>query len=409
MAFVFPTPRIFPPNPPRTCSDCSLPTHTERGITFETQPYSFYRPASRLIRDLSVLALCTLPSQAADRPPYTVLDACSASGIRSLRYLHPPCPVAHVTANDTHSLSAHRTLVKNLHPFILNARVTVSNMRAEELLKKQRATLVDLDMFGTTGEPVVGLAVDAVQRNGLLYLCATDSVAGSGGNAKVAYAAYGAATIRMPAANEQFLRLVMGAVVRAAMARGRSVNPVFSFFHRVSSTARVMMQLDHGGDGLRNVGFVRYCSNCAEIAVGGLEDIGSVALCGSCGRIGKVCGPLWVGDLHNKGFLKGMTEVAQELHQRGDDWRGVIGVLERLRRECGMKPMYYPVGEVGKRIGRSVPPTELIREDLKAMGGDCAPAHASPRCLKVTRGVGMEQLVLAAKKAASRVNQGTKR
>lgn len=43
-----------------------------------------------------------------------------------------------------------------------------------------------------------------------------------------------------------------------------------------------------------------------------------------------MCGPLWVGDLHNSDFLKGIAEVGQGLHCRGDDWRGVIEVLGRL-------------------------------------------------------------------------------
>lgn len=380
--------------------------HAERGIAFEIHPHTFYRLTSRLIHDLAVLALSTLSLQATLPPPYTVLDACSASGIRSLRYLHSPCPVAHVTANDTHNLSAHRILVDNLYPFILNARATVLNIRAQELLRKQWATLVDLDLFGAGGEPIVGLAVDAVQSHGLLYLCATDSVAGSGGNTKVAYVANGAATTRMPAANEQFLRLVMGAVVRAATARGRCVKPVFSYFHRRSSMARVMVQFECGGNGIQDVGFVGYCSHCVETGVGELGNIGDVAICEKCGRARKACGPLWVGDLHDKDFLEGMKIVAQGLHRREEDWRRVIRVLEGLQRECGMKPMYYPVGEIGKRIGRSMLATVLIREELIGMGGDCAPSHASPRSLKVTRNIGLDDLALAAKKAASGMDHG---
>lgn len=75
----------------------------------------------------------------------------------------------------------------------------------------------------------------------------------------MAFAAYGATTtIRIPTANKQFLRLVMGAVVRATMGRGRNIKPVFSHFHREISAARVMMQLDRGGDGMHNMGFVSY-------------------------------------------------------------------------------------------------------------------------------------------------------
>lgn len=92
----------------------------------------------------------------------------------------PPRSVARVIANDTHNISTRRSLIKDLHPVIVNARTTVLNMRAKELLKKQRATLVALGMFDTTGEPLVGIAANAVQSNGLLYLCVTDSVAGSG-------------------------------------------------------------------------------------------------------------------------------------------------------------------------------------------------------------------------------------
>ena len=61
------------------------------------------------------------------------------------------------------------------------------------------------------------------------------------GKASVGYAAVAAKAL--PSCNEASVRLLLGSAYREAAARGLRAEPVFGFFHRASSTTRVMMRL----------------------------------------------------------------------------------------------------------------------------------------------------------------------
>ena len=81
--------RLTPSAAPRLSEveETAVELITESSVQFRlraapTGPSLFYRPASRLIRDLGVLALAVLGV-----PGPRVLDAMSGSGVRTLRYV----------------------------------------------------------------------------------------------------------------------------------------------------------------------------------------------------------------------------------------------------------------------------------------------------------------------------------
>lgn len=406
-----PLPLLTKQRPTCTATVPSTTEHKERNITFQTSPHNFYRPASQQVRDLSVLALSALPNHTPTPPPYKVLDACSASGIRALRYLNPPCPPTHVHANDTHSAQLHNTLLCNLAPYVQTSRARVTNTTAQQCLRHAAYHLVDLDLFGSAGEPIVGAAIDAIEPHGLLYLCATDSVAGAGRNPQIAYAAYGTATAILPAANEQFLRLVIGAAHRAALARGRSITPVFSYFHRKSSTARVMLQLDHGQPALQCVGFLQHCRICGQNSSVSISNASQAYLCSACTATNTISdtnrvvasGPTWTGPLHDTAFLRSMRLVADGLHRPGDDWGSIMDLIDQFLDEAPFPPLFYCLGDIGKMIASSVPRVEAIGNRLKERGYSIARACATPRCVKTD--APFEMLVQAAREAAQTSKQ----
>ena len=73
---------------------------TERAATFSAGGL-FFRPASRIVRDLGVLALSVLAtSRPSDAPPLRVLDAMAGTGVRSLRYSLEGDPTCSIHANE---------------------------------------------------------------------------------------------------------------------------------------------------------------------------------------------------------------------------------------------------------------------------------------------------------------------
>lgn len=215
---------------------------TERSVTF-TVGNLFYRPNSRLIRDLGVLALAVMHGER--NQPLRVLDAMSGTGVRSLRYSHETGGPVKVHSNELqfgdHPLSA------NLAPLVASGQCVVSNEDAVNLymrarLDGERYDLVDCDAFGT-GQPHTAEAWWAVSKGGMLYLCATDSCTTDGHNPHKAASGYAAVAHRLPSSNEQGLRLLLGAAWREAAARNLHAAPVFSYFHAPSSSFRVMLRL----------------------------------------------------------------------------------------------------------------------------------------------------------------------
>ena len=192
---------------------------SESSVQFRLQaspagPSLFYRPASRLIRDLGVLALVVLGV-----PEPRVLDAMSGSGVRALRYVLEG-GASFVLANDL--MEGDHPLEVNLAPLVADGRCKVSHSDAVDLyfrgkLDGTRFDMVDVDAFGT-GQPHVSEGWYAVKAGGLLYICATDSLTTKGENPHKAWSGYAATAQSFPACNEQGLRLVVATAFREAAA-----------------------------------------------------------------------------------------------------------------------------------------------------------------------------------------------
>ena len=196
-------------------SASGIETVTEASVTFQLQaspegPALFYRPASRLIRDLGVLALAVLGV-----PQPRVLDAMSGSGVRALRYVHEG-GASFVQANEL--MQGDHPLEANLASLVSDGRCSVSHSDALDLylrgrLDGTRYDLVDVDAFGT-GQPHLSEGWFAVNTGGLLYICATDSLTTAGANPHKAWSGYAATTQYFPACNEQGLRLVVATALQ---------------------------------------------------------------------------------------------------------------------------------------------------------------------------------------------------
>jgi tRNA (guanine26-N2/guanine27-N2)-dimethyltransferase len=110
-------------------------------------------------------------------------------------------------------------------------------------LSREYFDLIDIDGFGS-GAPHNAEALGALKVGGLLYLCCTDARTGAGRNAPPqALRAFGGLAASTPCSNELIARLVIADAARQAAARGLQLVPVFAFYHRPSSCARVMLRL----------------------------------------------------------------------------------------------------------------------------------------------------------------------
>ncbi|EOD14034.1 hypothetical protein EMIHUDRAFT_464575 [Emiliania huxleyi CCMP1516] len=342
----------------------------ERSVSFRLQQGGgaplFYRPASRIIRDLGVLALAAHGRQHQRAP--RVLDAMSGSGVRALRYSHE-ANASFVHANER--MFGEHPLRANLEPLLSAGRARVTADDAVDVYMRSRLDgslydLVDADAFGT-GQPHAAEAWWACRTGGLVYLCATDSLTTSGSNPHQAAAGYAAVTHKFPGCNEAGLRLLVGTAAREAAARHLTASPVFSFFHRPSSTFRVMMRLDAA----------------KRPPASAFAALSHVARCPSCG---EVMGPMWVGPMHDAEFVAGMRGDAAARGWSEPD-RLLGSFLEEAEAEAKGALLFYHLGEVQRALakrGLRQPPLAALLPLLRGAGFGAAQAHSETKSLKTS-------------------------
>ena len=336
-----------------------LPAITERSVSFQVGEL-FYRSASRIIRDLGVLALAVYSAQrGSESESVRVLDAMSGSGVRSLRYLEE-ARAEFVHANDLMLNYGDHPLRRNLEPHLKAKRAVLTAQNAVDLymeahLSGERYDLVDCDAFGT-GQPHTADAWWAVKHGGLLYLCATDSLATAGANPAKAYVGYGAVAKYMPACNEVGLRLLVGTSFREAAARGLHAQPLFAFFHRPSSSFRVMMRLRELKAPKstlveRRLQHVARCAECGEHWRVPSTRLGEAHTLRRCEHTAdaSLAGPMWVGPIHDGEFV---SDMAAEAARRG--WAEAAELLGLMEAEASAQEGSGVGSGVGSRVGSGV-------------------------------------------------------
>jgi tRNA (guanine26-N2/guanine27-N2)-dimethyltransferase len=417
----------------------------ERGASFKADG-RFFRPTSCVVRDLGVLAASVLSKSLLLRRLH-VLDVCSGTGVRALRYLGE-APTEYVWANDAQSQDS-AVLIDNLAQHVNAGKARVTTTTLEDVFDMIRNTagpdgggvrpkqhsssdtpslgpvdgrfdLVDMDMFGAGGFPEVDKALDVVNLSGgLLYLSSTDSVSAAGRNPEVALRAWHADAKPHPSVNEQFLRLVIGACAQAAAAKNLEIKPVFSYFHPISSTARVMIRVKSsklpdmtqkkrsaGAAELTGLGFVTHCTTCGQNGAFSMCDAAEAAkaVCPACSATQDaensfvVSGPLWVGRLHNADFCREMRAIAHARQSSTEDWRPAYKVLSAMIDEAALPPLFYTLGDVARRIKTSTPPRQRIADELARQGFVSSPAHCRSKCIKTNAPY---EIVLAAARTAA--------
>ncbi|KAG2499128.1 hypothetical protein HYH03_002711 [Edaphochlamys debaryana] len=301
-------------------------------------------------------------------------------------------------------------------------RVRITHADANRLLtncfmREDYYDLVDVDSFGSETQ-FLPAAIDAVRFGGLLYLTSTDGFTSSGKRPERALAAYGCYPRATPWANEQGLRMLIGAAVREAAARGVVLRPVFSLYSYHGPVFRVMLRATSSAEWeSRHYGFLGHCFVHGDNYTLGWRSLaGAVCRCDSRGKLRKseeepqqapadasasavegsaatepepsaspdevkapgpsgaptptstpaptplvVAGPMWTGPLHDAAELRAM---AAEAERRG--WTGT-----------GLPKSAEPGGNRAKSSRNSRPLQELLQLLIEEADPRLAPGFIS--------------------------------
>ncbi|MEB3226710.1 MAG: tRNA (guanine-N1)-methyltransferase [Synechococcus sp.] len=344
----------------------------ERSVQFQVGA-GFYRPKSRMVRDLGVLAAAVYRQ---NKGQLQVLDALSATGVRSLRY-YQEAQADWVWANEGNP-EMLETLTTNLRRIPVAQRyISVLPLRQlclERNLMGDRFDLVDIDAFGS-GSVFVSDALGITTLGGLIYLTSTDGRTYSGREPQRALRQYGAYGRSHPSLQEQGLRLLLGNLAQQAAQRNLGIEPIFSFFW--GDTCRIMARLTRKPTLTDiNYGFLGYCHHCGNYGLPSWRKL-SQAICTHDDLPLTLSGAMWLGQLHHPDYLQQMLTLAQQW-----DWQDVAKILEIMGLENHLPPYFFPLKEIGSRAKIDLPKLDCLVDNLQAQGFQCSRTHINAQAIK---------------------------
>ncbi|NEQ54609.1 MAG: tRNA (guanine-N1)-methyltransferase [Leptolyngbya sp. SIO3F4] len=334
---------------------------------------AFYRPASKIGRDLAILAAAIYRQQ---HGHLRVIDAMTGCGVRPLRY-HLEAGADWVWANEGNS-DLHGVLDENLRQSMAPDTYCITHQDANQLFfscapHHDYYDLIDIDSFGSP-IPFVSTALWAIKFGGLLYLTNTDSRTTGGHAVDKSIQIYGACARSHPAVHEQGLRLLMGYAAQRAAERGFGIQPVFSIFngvvHRVMVRVLPKAQPDQ-------CGFLAYCHGCGQFRLADWRQLGQLT-CETCQKAPVVSGPMWLGPLHDAEHVGQMAVLA-------DQWQWsqpLQRLLAVMAAEATMPPYYYRLAELGRRGRMDIPARDRLIHALRQHNYRATHTHLDAQAIK---------------------------
>jgi len=336
---------------------------------------AFYRPHSRLARDLGLLAAAVYKGETGR---LRVLDSMTGCGVRPLRYLLES-GADWVWANDANP-ELGTFLVRNLAQLDATrfqvTHLPVHTIFADCQQRRDYYDLVDIDAFGSPA-PYFSTCFGATRIGGLIYITSTDGRTLTGHDPEQSLRHYGACARAHPAAHEQGLRLLIGGLLRQAGSLGLGVQPLFAFFS--GQVYRVMVRLmAQASWRSQQYAFLGYCHGCGHYQMVDWRQLGR-AVCPFHPSVQSLTlsGPMWLGPLHHGAFVEQMAALAQSWN-----WPQQARLLQIMSAEADLPPYFFTLGEIGRRATIDIPQRDRLIEALQDRGYQASPTHINAQALK---------------------------
>ncbi|KAF2271834.1 TRM-domain-containing protein [Westerdykella ornata] len=284
------------------------------------------------------------------RPPFTILDALSATGLRALRYAKEIPYATSITANDISSKATEAIKLNVKHNNLeskvqANAGNAIAHMYS--FVDQKGYDVIDLDPYGTAA-PFIDAAIQAINDEGLLCVTCTDSaIFASHGYLEKTYSQYGGLPMIGESCHEGGLRLLLHAIGSSAGRYGMAIEPLLSlsidYYIRVFVRVRrspsdvkllagktmIVYHCKNGCGAWSTQYLARHTSRTNKDGTAAYKHSFSLApsadkACEHCGKKTQLSGPMYGGPLHNVGFIQRI------LAQLNDVDKETYGTSERI-------------------------------------------------------------------------------
>ncbi len=331
----------------------------KKSLTEKVPPLkpAFFNPKARINRDFSIIAYAAFLKKFDG--PKIFLEALSGVGARGLR-------VANELKIDTININdLNPTALK-----IAKESATLNNLKNIEFSEKEacvflnghsrkgnRGSLVDIDPFGSPAA-FFDCGIRATMHGGILSSAATDLQVLNGLFQGACKRKYGGIPVRVEYGNEMAIRLILGSLRSVAARLGVKMIPMFveSEMHYYRTYVRILNRTDQE----ENLGYIIHCKNCGHRKTS-LEQQQECELCKS--KI-SIAGPLWIGKIFDKEFVKNMIDEISNLKIN----KSCEKTLHKCLEESEMAATYFTLDEIAKKVKSSPPKLEKIISNLKENG-----------------------------------------
>jgi len=311
--------------------------------------YGFYNPAMEESRDISVAVVQVLVNEF-DRE-IDVLDGLASIGARGLRIANEVEGNFNVVLNDW-SKEAIEIAKKSIeHNNLPNIKTRCEDLNV--LLCKERFHYIDIDPFGSP-VPYINIAVRSVLPDGILAVTATDTATLCGVYRKTCIRRYSSKPLRTWSMHEIGLRILLGYIIREGARFDKALYPIFSYsknyymraYFKAKKGAKKADELVKNVDTLKTYDF----------------DLRE-----------KEVGPLWIGNLHDKGFLVSLRDVIRKKSFRKK--RDIEKLVDRCLDEIDMPPLFYDINALASYFKRSPPKIFRMMKVLEKEGYRVSRTH----------------------------------
>lgn len=389
----------------------------------------FYNPVQEFNRDLSVLVLRAYLKHnlwhykneerfIKSRGGIKILDALSASGLRSIRFAKELGSaknlVKSIVANDL-SKEAVELIESNIKLNNVQDLVKSSHSDANHLMHESskdfdnRFHIIDLDPFGT-GAQFFDAAVKSVGEAGMIMITCTDTAVLCGNASESCFARYGCMSLRGEFCHDQALRIVLRSLEQHASVYGRYIKPLISvsvdFYVRLF--VQVYTQQAETKKSASKLSQVYQCKECKTVE---LNKLGSHTIkddpkqaasdnlavrykfkpadvvvgdrCRICSGRYTLGGPIWSAPIHDAGFLELLKhELAQEnVDKEFKTYRRVKGLIHVCSEELAA-PLLYSSTQMSSVMRIKVPRIRDIMSALVNAGYKVSSTHTNQNGFK---------------------------
>lgn len=344
---------------------------------------------------------------------FRILEALSASGLRSIRYGMEIAPsvkkVIMVNDREEAAVESIRKHTEENGPYPSGTVLLPSHADAIDLMHSRRTLtsekfhVVDLDPYGAPTE-FLDSAVQCVESGGLLCVTATDTAVLCGSNMEKCRPKYGGVALHRPYSHEMGIRLLLAAIESAAIKHQRFIVPLLSlkldFYIRVfvrvysdrveevnrsatrhayvlqskqTSTFRILPLMKE--DGNKPVPYTYdqdwFSENVQAGAFGGW----------------MMGGPIWSAPIHNFEFVNACL-VKLKTYKKDSPfmqlkWADRLeGILAAVKEELPDVPLYYDHSVISKTFHCTAMSLQKFQAALMNAGYRVSQSHHTPLAVK---------------------------